>query len=63
MGDQVGYQNQASFSIFNAQTTLMLSTKFQVMLLGEMSNIPCVDLDRGHGVWPPPEKPQCYRVS
>ena len=49
MGDQVGYQSQTILSILNVQTALMQSTKFQLMFLGEMSNISCVDPDRRAG--------------
>ena len=49
MGDHLGYQGQTILLILNIQTASMLSTTFQQMPIREMSNISCVDPDRGTG--------------
>ena len=62
MGDHLGYQRQMILSILNVQTILLLSTKFQLMLVWE--NISFVDPDRGTGGLdsPPPEKITSYNI-
>ena len=46
--DHLRYQSQMMFSILNVQTTLMLSTKFQLMFLGKIG---------GQWVWTHPLTP------
>ena len=55
------YQSQTIVSIWNVHTTYLLSIKFHLifmLLLWEMSNISCVDRDRGTGVKDHPALPE-----
>ena len=66
MADQFGYHSQTILSILNVQTTLMLSTKFQLMFLWEMLNISYVDPDREQEVLTPaptPSHPEKFKKA